>query len=127
MSMSETKSTAEGYVAVILVRGLVRVRQEIKDALATLNLTKKHACIILPDNKVTRGQLQKCKDYITYGTITPATKQLLEQHGAKNGVFHLPPPRGGFGRKGVKKSYREGGALGDRGEAINDLLKRMVG
>ncbi len=39
-------------------------------------------------------------------------------------VFRLSPPRKGYG--GVKRSYREGGALGDRGSAINELLLRMM-
>lgn len=40
-------------------------------------------------------------------------------------VFRLHPPRKGY--EGVKRSFGEGGALGYRGEAINDLLLRMVG
>jgi len=40
-------------------------------------------------------------------------------------VFRLSPPEKGF-RGGVKKSCSLGGALGYRGEAINDLLNRMA-
>jgi large subunit ribosomal protein L30 len=40
-------------------------------------------------------------------------------------VFRLHPPRKGYG--GAKRSFREGGALGDRGPAINELLRRMMG
>jgi len=40
-------------------------------------------------------------------------------------VFRLHPPRKGF--KGtVKKSYSAGGEAGYRGEAINDLIRRMI-
>jgi len=39
--------------------------------------------------------------------------------------FRLHPPRGGY-KGSVKKSYRAGGATGYRGEAINDLIKRMA-
>ncbi|WP_297491009.1 50S ribosomal protein L30 [Thermococcus sp.] len=40
-------------------------------------------------------------------------------------VFRLHPPRGGL--KGTKKrSFKEGGALGYRGEKINDLIERML-
>jgi large subunit ribosomal protein L30 len=40
-------------------------------------------------------------------------------------VFRLHPPRGGL--KGSKKrSFREGGALGYRGEKINELIERML-
>ncbi len=40
-------------------------------------------------------------------------------------LFRLHPPKKGY--KGpVKKSYSAGGATGYRGEAINDLIKRMT-
>jgi len=38
--------------------------------------------------------------------------------------FRLHPPSGGFKRT-VKRPYRAGGELGYRGEAINDLARRM--
>jgi large subunit ribosomal protein L30 len=40
-------------------------------------------------------------------------------------VFRLHPPKKGFKGK-IKRSYAAGGELGYRGDAINDLLKRMV-
>ena len=40
-------------------------------------------------------------------------------------VFRLRPPKKGFKGK-IKRGYGAGGELGYRGEAINDLLKRMV-
>ena len=40
-------------------------------------------------------------------------------------VFRLRPPSKGFKGK-VKKSFAAGGEAGYRGDAINDLLKRMV-
>jgi large subunit ribosomal protein L30 len=39
-------------------------------------------------------------------------------------VFRLHPPRKGW--KGIKRSFREGGALGYRGKEINKLLERMI-
>ena len=39
-------------------------------------------------------------------------------------VFRLHPPR--QGHEGVKRSFAARGALGDRGEAINALLKKML-
>jgi large subunit ribosomal protein L30 len=41
-------------------------------------------------------------------------------------VFRLKPPSKGYDRKGIKKSYVEGGALGYRKEEINKLLKKML-
>ncbi|MBD3263274.1 50S ribosomal protein L30 [Candidatus Woesearchaeota archaeon] len=40
--------------------------------------------------------------------------------------FRLTPPKGGFERKGIKKSYAVGGALGYRGKDINKLVARMI-
>ena len=40
-------------------------------------------------------------------------------------VFKLHPPKKGFKGK-IKKSYAAGGEAGYRGEAINDLIKRMA-
>ncbi|MBO3800283.1 MAG: 50S ribosomal protein L30 [Candidatus Brockarchaeota archaeon] len=40
-------------------------------------------------------------------------------------VFRLTPPKGGF-KKSVKKPVKKGGILGDWGERINSILKRMV-
>ncbi len=40
-------------------------------------------------------------------------------------VFRLHPPRGGF-KGSTKKPYGDGGELGYRGPAINELIKRML-
>ncbi|HIQ51584.1 MAG TPA: 50S ribosomal protein L30 [Nautiliaceae bacterium] len=40
--------------------------------------------------------------------------------------FRLNPPRKGWERGGIKKAFTQGGALGYRGEKINDLIKRMI-
>lgn len=40
-------------------------------------------------------------------------------------LFRLNPPRKGF-KGGVKRSYRAHGSLGDRGDAIGELITRMV-
>lgn len=40
-------------------------------------------------------------------------------------VFRLAPPSRGF-KGSLKKHFRDGGELGYRGEAINDLLRRMA-
>jgi len=40
-------------------------------------------------------------------------------------VFRLHPPKKGFKGK-VKRGYTAGGVTGYRGEAINDLIKKMT-
>ena len=39
-------------------------------------------------------------------------------------MIRLPPPRKGF--RGIKRGYHDGGDLGYRGPAINELLQRML-
>ena len=39
-------------------------------------------------------------------------------------VIRLPPPRKGY--RGIKRGYHDGGDLGYRGKAINELLQRML-
>ena len=39
-------------------------------------------------------------------------------------VLRLHPPRKGY--EGIKRAYTMGGALGYRGEKINDLIRRMI-
>ncbi|UCE37785.1 MAG: 50S ribosomal protein L30 [Thermoplasmata archaeon] len=57
--------------AVIRVRGSVNVRSEIKDTLKMLRLNRVNHCVILPITKSYSGMLQKVKDYVTWGEITP--------------------------------------------------------
>jgi len=52
-------------------------------------------------------------------------KELKDIPGVKP-FFRLNSPLKGFERKGVKKPFSLGGALGYRKEKINDLVKRML-
>ncbi|MFH1771048.1 MAG: uL30 family ribosomal protein [archaeon] len=122
-------------VAVVLIRGLVGITKTIKDTLFMLRLRKKHTCVVLENNAANQGMIRKVKDYVAYGEIDEATtKELISKRGKKNPAkegrtkpfFELHPPRGGFERKGTKKSFKQGGALGYRGKKMNDLIKRML-
>ncbi len=133
---------AEGKrLVVVLVRGMVRMTARVKDTLKMLNLTRKNGCVVLENNPVNKGMVTKVKDFVTWGEIDDKTfKELVEKRGkessAKNVLevngkkykkqFNLNPPRKGFGRKGIKLAFKIGGALGYRGEKINDLLERMI-
>lgn len=52
-------------------------------------------------------------------------KAKLEDFGIKK-VFRLKPPTKGFDRKGIKKTFKEGGVLGYRADQINALLLKMI-
>lgn len=137
--MSEEKTTnpeeksSKNTIAVILLRGFIGMKQDVKDTLYMLRLRKKHVCVVLEDNPSNKGMITKIKDYVTFGEISDETlKELITKRGSKydqktsKGFFELHPPRGGFERKGIKKPYQAGGALGNRGTKINDLIKKML-
>ncbi len=120
-------------LAAVRVRGEQGISVTTRDALDSLRLRRKHVCVLYADTPLTRGALRKCKDFITYGTITEETNALLiEKRGVKDAegrlkpFFALHPPRGGFERKGIKKGFAEGGALGDRGAAMDALIRKML-
>jgi large subunit ribosomal protein L30 len=150
--------------AVIRVRGQPDVNVDVRRTMELMNLTRVNHCVIIPENDVTKGMLQKAKDYITWGEINEGTlenmirvrgrllgdvaitdeylknntefgtvaemaKAMIDGHKMKDvesakPVFRLHPPAKGY--EGIKRSYRNGGALGYRGEAINDLIARML-
>jgi large subunit ribosomal protein L30 len=110
--------------AVVLVRGLIGLRSDVRDTLTMLRLRKKHAAVIVPADPVRLGMLEKIKDVATYGPVSGAVAKALSAK-MKDGVAHLPPPRGGFGRKGVKASFAVGGALGKR-DSMDKLLGAML-
>ncbi len=109
------------YVAIIRIRGLTKVRKDIKDTLDMLGLSKKHALTVRKATPATIGMVQKVKDYVTYG---PVSDDVAKTYG-ENTTVHLHPPRGGFERRGIKFSFASGGALGNRGEKIIELIEKM--
>lgn len=123
--MSEDNNSKK--IAVILLRGLVGVKSDIKDTLRMLNLQKKNACVILDDTLVVRGMLKKCENYITYGEVSDEVmNELKEKRPSAKKFYSLHPPRGGFERKGIKKPFNLKGALGYRRDNINVLIKKMI-
>ncbi len=140
--MAQAHKPSKGKLAVVLVRGMVKVVKPVKETLMMLNLHRKNHCVVVDDTPAYKGMLLRVKDYITWGEIDDATfaelvqkrgqlsdgrQKSLEVNGKKyKRYFALNPPRKGFGRKGIKRAFKIGGALGDRGEKMNDLVKRML-
>lgn len=119
---------ADEYIAAILIRGLVKVNTDIKDTLFMLRLRKKHTCVILKATPSILGMLQKAKDYITYGPVSKETVDALKaRKSLVEGqlVFAMAPPKGGFERGGIKKTFMQGGVLGKR-DSMNELIKKMM-
>ena len=138
--------------AVIRVRGIVNVNPDIKRTLELLRLKKVNHCVLLEENNVYKGMLQIIKDYTTWGEIDKETlPKLITSRGMLAGdkeitekyvkaildnkfkykeipeikpLFRLSPPKKGY--EGIKRSFKNGGALGYRGKDINKLIGRML-
>jgi len=151
-------------MAILRVRGPVKIKKTIEKSMTLLNLTRANHCVLYNDSDYLKGSLKKAKDYVTWGEISQdVLKKLLVKRGyvysndnkliAFNEffkddsdkvveeifsgkkkikdlnikpVFRLKPPSKGYDRKGIKKTFVEGGALGYRKEKINTLLKKMI-
>ncbi|MFQ5837576.1 MAG: 50S ribosomal protein L30 [Thermoplasmata archaeon] len=73
-------------LAVVRVRGTVNVRGEVKDTLRMLRLNRPNHCVVLSPRETYRGMLQKAKDYITWGEVSPEVlSQLLATRGRLSG------------------------------------------
>lgn len=143
----------KGKIAVVRVRGRVRLLTKIKDTLDMMRLYKKNYCVLLDNTPANKGMVQKAKDFITWGIadeklveelykkrgklytgpLTDSKKKIeykgryVEYNGKKySKFFALNPPRGGYGRKGIKRTFAASGAVGDRENEINDLIRKMI-
>ena len=56
--------------AVIRVRGHKNINKDIEDTMNMLRLTRINHCVIIPENAVMKGMLQKSKDFITWGEVS---------------------------------------------------------
>ncbi len=59
--------------AVIRVRGIPDVNRDIQHTMFLLGLNRVNHCVIVPENDVMKGMLQKAKDYITWGEVDQET------------------------------------------------------
>ena len=135
--MVEEQKIKYGKIAVIRIRGSIKLRKEVKDTLDMLRLYKQNYCVILEATPSIMGMIKKAQSYVSWGEIDPETEKLLiEKRGEKSkdkkgkeitkSFFRLHPPIKGFERKGIKIPFKLGGALGPRGNKIKDLIKKMV-
>ena len=120
------KDFKEQKVAIILIRSLVNVNSEIRDTLTMLGLYAKHNCVVLTTNPSYQGMLIKVKDYVTWGEIDDQTESKIKTMRIMKGkTVRLHPPIKGFEKKGIKKTFKEGGVLGYRGQEMIKLIEKM--
>ena len=122
----------EKRLAIIRLRGRTGINKNIALTLELMKLQRVNSCIIAKESPELLGMLKKAKDYITWGVIDEAPlKAVLEKRkGVElNGgriLLRLNPARGGLGSRGIKASFTNSGALGNRKDKIADLLMKMV-
>jgi len=137
-------------IAVIRIKGQVKLKKEVVETLNRLRLRKKYSCIVLDPTKEAMGMIKKMRNFVAFGEIDKKTfEKLIELRGQKinkkekinakkvieglekgegykdlnlKPFFRLHPPR-----KGIKsKIHFPKGVLGDNKEKINDLIMRML-
>ena len=138
ISKEEIQKYFEGRnIAAILIRSSYNTNPDIKKTFELLKLTKKNSLGLFKDNVTTKGMLRKIKDYITFGYVDNSVIDLVlsKKNPIKRdnkgefyitNIFSMEPPRGGFERKGIKKPYTVGGALGNRKDGMKDLISKMI-
>ena len=84
---------------------------------------------MIGDKPITNAVIKSGSEFSTINALSKAIAsgdaRTNDVEGMKP-VFRLHPPRGAKGWGGIKRSFSTGGALGFRGEAISDLVERMI-
>ncbi|MCK5414971.1 MAG: 50S ribosomal protein L30 [Thermoplasmata archaeon] len=64
-------------LAVVRVRGIINVKNDIRDTLTMLGLGRVNHCVLISENPQNMGMVRKVKDYVTWGPIDTETATLL--------------------------------------------------
>lgn len=142
-------------ICVVRVRGGIGLREDIKEALRMLHLTRVNHCIITNNDLA----LHKVKDCVTWGPVStetiaellekrgrlagnrPITQEFLKEHGFEDFLSLARALENGAklegikpvfrlnpprkGYEGTKRSFVEGGSLGKR-DNMDELIRRMI-
>lgn len=69
-------------MAILRVRGPIKIKKDIEKSMELLNLTRANHCVLYNDSVYLKGSLNKAKDYITWGEISKdVLKKLLVKRG----------------------------------------------
>ncbi|MEM4259485.1 MAG: hypothetical protein QXS38_01835 [Candidatus Pacearchaeota archaeon] len=135
-------------IIAIRISGLVEMPKYAQETLFRLHLKRKYSAILLNENQETLKLLQNIRNFVAYGKLdsklleeliakraksldgkkieAKKIAEIIEKEGMKkSGIkpfFRLHPPRKGID----SKSHFPKGVLGDNGEKINDLVRRML-
>ena len=117
-------------IAVIRIRGQVKLKNSIAETFKRLRLPKKYSCIFIDEkDAVKMGMMKVLIPYIVYGTVDEKTMEKVIKlrghigNGEYQGFCRLCPPKGGF-KKTTKMSAPKG-ILG-KNDDIAKLLEKML-
>lgn len=118
-------------IAVIRIRGQVKLSNALTETFTRLNLPKKFSCVFIDERDVVRmGMLEKIRPYVIFGAVDDETmkkvmdaREHVTKDGRKKGFCRLHPPRGGF-KKSTKLAIPKG-VLGKDND-IAKLLEKMI-
>ena len=137
-------------IVIIRIKGQTGLRKDTNNTLDRLRIKKKYSCVVVKETKENLGMINKLTSFIAYGKINEDDLiELIEKRGIQldknkkidarkaaeeivkgkkledmnlKPFFRLHPPR-----KGIKsKLHYPKGVLGNHGDKINLLFKRMV-
>lgn len=114
-------------MVVLVVRIAGQVKNKVKDneTLKRLKMNKKFTAVLVEEDDIIRmGMVRSVWHMVAYGKVDDAfVKELDKERPAKDGVYFLHPPRGGF--KKSSKVAAPKGILGKH-EDIVKLAGRML-
>ena len=83
--------------------------------------------MLVGDKQITEEYIKSATSYDTFEKLSQAildNKFKYKEVPDVKPLFRLSPPEKGY--EGIKRSFRNGGALGYRGKEINKLIWRMI-
>ncbi len=64
-------------LAVVRIRGIINIKNDIRDTLTMLGLGRVNHCVLIVESPQAKGMVLKVKDYVTWGPIDTETATLL--------------------------------------------------
>jgi len=83
--------------------------------------------MLVGDKQITEEYIKSATSYNTFEKLSQAildNKFKYKEIPDVKPLFRLSPPKKGY--EGIKRSFKNGGALGYRGKEINKLIGRMI-
>lgn len=117
-------------IAIIRIRGQVKLKNQVAETFQRLRLPKKFSCVFIDEKDETKmGMLNSIVPYVIFGKVDEKTMEKVIKakghltNGVYQGFCRLMPPRGGF--KKTTKMAAPKGVLG-KNDDIAKLLEKMI-